>query len=424
MDFRFLHTADIHLDSPLRGLSSYEGAPVDRFRSATREAFRNLVTYAIENEVAFIVVAGDLYDGDWPDFSTGLFLVKELERLKKANIKAFILFGNHDAESKLTKSLPWPDNAYRFDHKEPETHILEDLKVALHGQSFARMDVSENLATNYPAPTPGHLNIGVLHTALEGNARHANYAPCSLEELRNHGYDYWALGHVHSHAILCKNPWVTFPGNLQGRHIRETGAKGCILVSVQDGKIADVKHEILDVVRWIDVCVDVVDCPNLPMVSDKCAEAIRSALAQEADSKPAAVRVRLKGETPLHGELIAAFDQLEANLQAATLGMDACWLEAVKIDTTPAVSASSSDTAEAGDMLASLLADASSDECLSKSLEDVLTPVLQRLPHDVGGHTNEAGLEDNPLLAFAKQKEFSKLIASVLPDVHSIRSME
>ena len=225
MEFHFLHAADIHLDSPLRGLSAYEGAPVDQFRNATREAFRNLVTRAIETRAAFIVIAGDLYDGDWPDFSTGLFLVKELERLNQAGIRAVVLFGNHDADNRITKSLPWPDNAYRFNHKKPETIVFEDLGVALHGQSFARMDVSENLAELYPAPVSGRLNIGVLHTALEGNARHATYAPCSLNQLRNHGYAYWALGHVHAHEVLSRDPWVVFPGNIQGRHIRETGAK-------------------------------------------------------------------------------------------------------------------------------------------------------------------------------------------------------
>nr|WP_291920186.1 DNA repair exonuclease [Maricaulis sp.] len=227
--FRFFHAADIHLDSPLRGLAGQEGNAVARVRSATREAFDLLVGRAVEERVDFLVLAGDLYDGDWRDYKTGLFFAKQMGRLKKEGIPVYLLHGNHDAESQITRRLELPDNVHVFGARMPETFALEELKVALHGQSFRQRDITENLVPDYPAPISGNFNIGVLHTGLGGMGGHENYAPCAMEDLVNKGYNYWALGHVHKASVLHVKPHVVFPGNLQGRHARETGAKGASL---------------------------------------------------------------------------------------------------------------------------------------------------------------------------------------------------
>lgn len=167
-DFRFLHAADIHLDSPLRGLSGQEGESAMRIRGATREAFENLVSLAIDEEVSFAIIAGDLYDGDWKDYRTGLFFVKQMGRLSEAGISVFLLYGNHDAESQITRKLLLPSNVRIFSSKKPETFTLPEIGVVLHGQSFRQRDVTDNLATDYPPPVPGNFNIGVLHTGLGG----------------------------------------------------------------------------------------------------------------------------------------------------------------------------------------------------------------------------------------------------------------
>ncbi|TFH42733.1 MAG: DNA repair exonuclease, partial [Lysobacterales bacterium] len=195
--FRFLHAADIHLDSPLKGLAGHEGRAAERIRTATREAFDQLVGFAIEEQVAFLVVAGDLYDGDWRDYKTGLFFAAQMGRLNKAGIPVYLLYGNHDAESQITRRLVLPENVNVFGSRKPVTFKLDELNVALHGQSFRERDVSDNLALTYPEPIGGAFNIGVLHTGLGGMGGHANYAPCSLGDLVSKGYDYWALGHVH-----------------------------------------------------------------------------------------------------------------------------------------------------------------------------------------------------------------------------------
>ena len=104
MNFKFLHAADLHLDSPLKRLARYEGAPVDELRSAPRAALRNLVSLAIEEKVDFVLIAGDLYDGDWKDYNTGLFLNQRLKELQSASIPVYLVKGNHDAESRISPS--------------------------------------------------------------------------------------------------------------------------------------------------------------------------------------------------------------------------------------------------------------------------------------------------------------------------------
>src|SRR5690606_26969906 len=247
---RFIHAADIHLDSPLRGLGSYDDMPVDTLRGATRAAFTRLVEEAIALEVDFVVIAGDLYDGDWKDHNTGIYFARQMGRLRNAGIPVYVLHGNHDAESVMTRRLTLPDTVHVFRAGKPTTFVLSQLKVALHGQSFSHAAVTDNLAAGYPDPLPGHFNIGVLHTALEGYAEHAHYAPCTLEQLHARGYQYWALGHVHEYCVFPGTVPVVFPGNLQGRHIREQGARGAVLVSCSEGEVQLIERLEVDVVRW------------------------------------------------------------------------------------------------------------------------------------------------------------------------------
>ena len=229
---RFIHAADIHLDSPLSGLAAYPDAPAAQLRNATRDAFCELINRAIEEQVDFMVIAGDLYDGSWRDHNTGIFFCREMGRLRRAGIAVFVLFGNHDAESEMTRKLELPDNVRCFATQKPQTFTLDTLGVVLHGQSFRHKETTDNLAAAYPPPVAGYYNIGVLHTALEGHTAHANYAPCSRAELHARGYQYWALGHVHEFAQWDGPSIIVFPGNLQGRHIRETGRRGAVLVEV------------------------------------------------------------------------------------------------------------------------------------------------------------------------------------------------
>lgn len=328
MDFSFLHAADIHLDSPLHGLSRYDGIPADEVRGATRAAFDRLIRYAIEERVSFVVLAGDLFDGEWRDMGTGLYFARAIGRLADADIPVFILKGNHDAASALTSTLPWPGNVRVFGARQPETFRLEDLGVALHGQSFSNPHITDDLAAGYPAPVPNAFNIGVLHTALAGHANHAPYAPCSIAGLQAKGYDYWALGHVHDFSVASWEPPIVFPGNLQGRNIRETGSKGAVVVEVRDGVVADLRPMELDVLRWARVEADCSGVVDIDSVHGKVRDALSDAYASTAEGRPLIVRVTLAGETAMAGALSDGQVQLRDDVRAiaAAISPD-LWLE-------------------------------------------------------------------------------------------------
>lgn len=329
---KFLHTADIHLDSPLKGLEVHEEAPVEEIRGATRRAFDNLIELAIEEEVDFLLIAGDLYDGDWKDYNTGLFFINRMGRLVSAGIRVFIVSGNHDAASQITKAMPLPENVTLFSSKNAQSIKIEELGVIIHGQSYSSRAVSDNLAANYPHPESGYFNIGLLHTSLTGREGHEDYAPCTLDGLKSKGYDYWALGHVHKREIVSEDPLIIFPGNIQGRHIKEAGAKGATMVTLEDGRIARVEMRELDVLRWSICEVDLSDCETRETVYER----VRAAIEEEqtrADGRNLALRLLLTGSCPLHAELHARSSHWTEEFRGITTFMGDVWLEKVKYRT-------------------------------------------------------------------------------------------
>ncbi len=385
---KFIHTADLHLDSPLRGLSAYPDAPAERLRTATRDAFERLVDAAIEEKVDFMVIAGDVYDGDWRDFNTGLFFIRQMGRLRQVGIRVYLLYGNHDAESEMTKGLDLPDNVHVFSSRKTETFELEELKVALHGRSFKVAATTENLLPGYPAPVPGWLNIGVLHTALEGNNAHAKYAPCSVAELKARGYQYWALGHVHEHWIERGDTTIAYPGNLQGRHIKESGPRGALMVSAEDGDITEIERLEVDVLRWHALSVDVSSAEDLRGAVRMAGQAMEDMLSQAPAGLPLAVRVIFIGQSVAHTALIIDEAQLrqEVIAQAVALDPERIWIERVVASTMTldvGAAAAGEDTQDALDALQSLAASAHEDPEFLKSLHSDWQALLEKLPHDV-----------------------------------------
>jgi len=304
MNFTFLHAADLHLDSPLLGLASKSADYAERVDRASRDAFEKLIELAIEEGCSFIVLAGDIFDGDLRNFETGLFFVNQMRRLEEEGIQAFLILGNHDAENRFAAKLSMSANVHLFASKAAEAIAIEALKVSVHGRSYPQRDVTENIARDYPPAVAGHFNIGVLHTACQGSeSYHAPYAPCSVEQLVNHGYDYWALGHVHARSVLNEHPHIVYPGNLQGRSPRETGAKGATIVTVSNGEVAHLEHHDLDVVRWFVVTVDVADTEDRSALLDQIRAAIDDACTDAGD-RALAIRLRLVGETNQHQQLL------------------------------------------------------------------------------------------------------------------------
>ena len=338
MDFTFIHTSDIHLDSPLLGLEEYEGAPVSYVRGATRRAFENLVDLALREKVDLVLIAGDLYDGDWRDYNTGLFFISQMARLNRAGIQVCLVRGNHDASSQITHRLRLPPNCTDFSTSQPETVLFDDLKVAVHGQGFPHAAVREDISRGYPGARKGYFNIGLLHTCVNGRAGHDNYAPCDLSYLRSKGYDYWALGHVHRGEVLNRDPWIVFPGNLQGRHIREDGPKGCVLVTVKDGLVSTVQEHFVDVLRWQICPVDVSTSRSYDGVLDLAGAAMDRALAQ-SEGRRLALRMVLTGRCAVHERLMGNISHLSGNLRALAVdrGQESLWVEKVKVATRASV---------------------------------------------------------------------------------------
>ncbi|MGA2034605.1 MAG: DNA repair exonuclease [Thermoguttaceae bacterium] len=379
--FRFLHAADIHLDSPLRGLDRYDGAPVEEVRRASRSALENLVACALEEGVQFVLIAGDLYDGDWRDYNTGLCFVKQMSRLRDAGIPVYLVAGNHDAANKMTRALRLPANPAGDDPmlspRRPETRRLDDLGVAIHGRSFATAAETANLAVEYPPADRGMFNIGLLHTSLEGDAEHATYAPCSLADLAAREYQYWALGHIHKRRQVGADPLVVYPGNVQGRHIRESGEKGCCLVAVSDSHEVSVQFRPLDVFRWELCRVNCRDAADGDDVLDRFGRRLRELLGLHAPL-PLGIRVALDGPCPAHQRLAADQEAFAAQIRATAIEVSSgrAWVEKVEIGTsyptsTDAALAADGPGQELSACLDELLADRSRLEALAGELDSL-----------------------------------------------------
>ena len=334
---RFVHAADIHLDSPLTGLSSYPGAPAERLRLATRQAFDRVIDLCLEEEVDFLVLAGDLFDTDVKDFNSALSAAAQIRRLQ--DIPVYLVLGNHDAREDMTRHVPWPRNVKVFDHKKPHTLMHPTLPVAFHGMSYPKREVTNNLVPDYPSPTCGVFNIGVLHTNVGGNSRHQAYAPCSVDELVEKGYDYWALGHVHESSILHQHPHVAYSGNTQGRHAREIGAKGCLLVTVEEAngahRVAQVEFRETNVARWHyhTITLD-VEHDEEELLAETRREL--KEITNAAEGQLIAVRLEFTGRCKVHAHTCrdVSRQQLIANVRsvAADLG-DNLWLEKITFNT-------------------------------------------------------------------------------------------
>ncbi|GAB1722046.1 MAG: DNA repair exonuclease [Nitrospira sp. CR1.1] len=382
---RFIHAADLHIDSPLRGLDRYDGAPVARLRTATRSAFERLVDRALAERVDFILFAGDIYDCDWQDFHTGLFFRGQMVRLEREGIRVFIVQGNHDAQGVISKQLILPPNVTVFSSRTAQTVRLDHLSTAIHGRSFPDRAVDEDLVPSYPAPVPGFFNIGLLHTSLTGRAGHDTYAPTDLPTLLNKEYDYWALGHVHARELVCERPRVLFPGNLQGRHVKETGAKGCELVTVEAGRIES-EFLALDVVRWSQVVVPLDGIHKLDALSDVFRRALEPALAGAGD-RLHAVRVTLTGTTELHRVEANQPGTLAAAMYGAAqdIGEAEIWIEQVRLElAAPLDRARTAERQDAVGELVRLVDSIVGDEAeLLRLAQDEIGDLLGSVPQEV-----------------------------------------
>ena len=413
---KFVHAADLHVDSPLRGLDRYEGAPVARMRSATRGALENLVSLCLEERAAFLLLAGDVFDGAWKDYSTGLFFVAQMARLREAKIPVVLVRGNHDAASSVVKALRLPENVHELSHKKPESLELRDANVVVHGQSFSARVQTEDLAARYPDARPGALNVGLLHTSVDGREGHEPYAPTSLEVMRAKGYDYWALGHVHAREVLSREPWIVFPGNLQGRHARETGPKGASLVTVESGAVTEVEHRALDVARWAHVVVDATTCGDAIEVVDRARDAL-AVQSSEAGERLLAARVTVRGATRANGKIRGDLERFVSELRAsASAGLgDHVWVEKVAVETRSTFDLERlREEANAVGHLARRLAAIKADPAELALVGQVLADLDKKLPADLREGEGALALTDPAFLRALVEEVEQTLLPSLL----------
>lgn len=409
-----VHAADLHLDSPMLGLARYDGAPTSRLRLATRHAFTALIDQCLELDARLLLLAGDLYDGDWRDYTTGLFFLGELARLADSGCRVLFIRGNHDAQSRITRELRLPEHVQEFDCKHPESKCFEDLGIAVHGQGFARAAVTEDLAAAYPDPVPGLLNIGLLHTSLGGRPGHEPYAPCSQQRLEDLGYDYWALGHVHQREVVSAAPYIVYPGNLQGRHARETGEKGATLLESEGGRIQRVEPLVLDVVRWSNVEVQLEEVSVLDDALERVEVALTGA-RQAAEDRLLAARVTLTGASPLHAVLAADSDRMLAEVRLIAGALDDVWIEKLRVETRERVDLEA--RAAEDDLLAQVARAfdlAAADPEMLADLGAQLGDLRQKLPTELRQGPEALRLDDEATLVRALGEAKQVVLARLL----------
>jgi DNA repair exonuclease SbcCD nuclease subunit len=342
--FRFVHAADLHIDSPFAGVGDADNRVATRLREATYEAFQNLVDLCINQNADFLVIAGDVYDGADRSVRAQLRFRDGLSKLAEAGIQSFVVHGNHDPLDGWQSSISWPEGVHVFG-ATPEWKNFEkngEVVAAVQGMSYPTREVTENLAIQFAPPESGNLfAIGLLHANVGANSAHPNYAPCTVEDLSGSGIDYWALGHVHTRQTLKRAaPVIAYPGNTQGRHPNETGARGALVVDVDPSGASRSDFVALDVVRWERSDVDISSLETI----DSLDSAIRQAtdnLSVQAEDRDVVCRLNIVGRGPLHEQLAAdgAVDDLLDSVRNTwnASGSPWVWVERITDSTRPAI---------------------------------------------------------------------------------------
>lgn len=315
MPFSFLHAADLHLDTPFTNVGGFPDAIGDALREASLEAWANLVEEASRRRVAFVLLAGDLYDGAQRGLRAQRAFLQGVTRLADEGIRTFLVHGNHDPVVEGWSAIrDLPELVTSFPTHQVGSVAFEagGEQVVVHGISYATAATTENLALRFPAADRPGFHVGLLHANVGGpTTGHRDYSPCSVEDLRRTGYQYWALGHVHGRRVLCEGePWVVYPGNLQGRSTKPTeqGPKGAVVVSVSHGVAAAPEPVALDRIRFQDLSISIDRYRDVAGLLDQL-ERLADPGAHQGRSL--VVRATIEGSGPLHGELAPPARQAE-----------------------------------------------------------------------------------------------------------------
>ena len=371
---KILHTADIHLDSPLRSLALRNADLRDTVAAASRAAFSLLIDFALSEQVAALLIAGDLFDGKERSARTGAFLTTELDRLRAAGIMVFYIKGNHDAENPITGTLDLPDNVHVFDARGGKVKLAED--VWIHGVSFAERHAADSLLPRFKEPVEGAVNIAMLHSSLAGAPGHDIYAPCSVTDLIGMGFDYWALGHIHKRQVHSEAPWVIMSGIPQGRDIGEAGPKSASLLTIENGLI-DVTEVPTSIVDFIQTTLDVSEAEN----DDALRAMLRKHLAEqrnEIKAPTSVLRLTLSGRPARYWQILRDRDVWLEQVNDVARVIGDIWIDKLLFDLSAPETAE--DTVSATNELWSTMEAISSEPGFAAISQEEVETILQDLP--------------------------------------------
>lgn len=355
MPFRFVHTADIHLDSPLRSLALRNRDLAALIGDATRAALVAIVDLCLVEQVDALMIAGDLYDGEQTSMKTARFLAGEMERLHRAGIRVFTIRGNHDALSKITQELILPPFVKTFGGRGEAVETRHGhLDIVVHGLSFSKPQAPESLLPKFTRPLPDAVNIGILHTSLAGAPGHDTYAPCSAADLHGWGFDYWALGHVHARTQHAGARTVIMPGMPQGRDINEAGPKTVSLVTVRDDRGLIVEERRTSIAEFQRIAVDLTGAQSWRETVVAVEQALAAGRSRVA-SEHLVARLILSGETPLAWRLRRDRDLLLAEMEQRAERMGRTWIDKIELATASPATGRAADSADPVIELAELM---------------------------------------------------------------------
>lgn len=368
---KILHTADVHLDSPLRSLALRDAELREKVQTSSRTALTRIVETAISEDVAALLIAGDLFDGAERSARTAAFLMLQLERLRARGIRVFYIKGNHDAENPLTGELSLPDNVHVFDGRGGKVQLTED--VWIHGVSFANRHAPESLLPKFHAPVEGAINIAMLHTSLAGAEGHDPYAPCTVADLAAAGFDYWALGHVHRRQVHSKTPWIVMPGTPQGRDMGEPGPKSATLLNID--KEIEIEEVPTSVVEFLHIQIDATDADSDDDLRDALKRTLHDA-SRNLSSESAVIRLELTGRTRRRWQILRDQDMWKETAAQYARESGTLWLDKVVLNL--------SDNAERGhsatDELAGIMNTIREEPGFSETCRAEIESILQELP--------------------------------------------
>ncbi|MBZ9921837.1 DNA repair exonuclease, partial [Mesorhizobium sp. BR1-1-7] len=395
MTFRFIHTADVHLDSPLRSLALRNSELAELVGDASRQSFAAIVDLCLAERVDALVIAGDLYDGDQTSMKTARFLATQMARLHQAGVRVYMIRGNHDAMSRITKQLELPDTVTTFGGRcQSVIQSGAGVDVAFHGLSFVSPKAPEGLLSKYVAPREGAANVGIMHTSLAGSPGHDVYAPCSVADLQGHGFNYWALGHIHVRQVYSGASTLVMPGIPQGRDINEAGEKSVTLVTIRDDRCVEIEERLTSVAQFERVSVDLTGASEW----SEAIVRIRSGLEQSrqvARSRYLVARLGLIGTSVLSWSLMRDRDLAVAEAEQAAEQVGDTWVEKLEFAlSAPGVGDLASVADPTLELAQSMRANAGSEAFRSEAREFMLKTIAD-LPPDARSFAgrDELGLE-------------------------------